>query len=565
MDPLFPALPEDLGALTVEELEALAAEFQSVASRVAENDDTLIGDTPGTDVIEQMTNGVVALETIRAEITRRSDEEQAYTSQVAELAAQFADAPADDVEDAPASETLAESDDDEENEDEDEEADETDAPEGDASADADAEEEPVTASVAVRRPAAVPASHRPRVTVNEAAPLLASSGLDPVARSGQRMDRMTLARAMGEAWYRGGALGKTVVASAQFEFPQDRLMSPDNAARNADLIYGLTGPEALAASGGFCAPYPPRYDVQFLGTAARPVRDALPTAGAERGGIQYPAPLGISDVSDAITVVTAALDEAGGSLAAKGVLVIQCDEFLTAEVHAVAGRVRHGNLNARAWPERVAAVNDLVAIAHAQAAETELLAGLTAGSTAVTQAATYGSYSTLVSGILRAAAAYRSRHRMDPTTRLRAMFPAWVRELVAADLAHESFGRLTPEAAITAVENHLASAGVAVTWYIDQDGTTTQVYDAQTAGTLDAFLTSVVWYLFAEGTWLYLDMGRLDVGIYRDSDLVASNDFESFYETFEGIAKIGVESLRIESTVCSSGETAAPNDNLITC
>jgi hypothetical protein len=61
---------------------------------------------------------------------------------------------------------------------------------------------------------------------------------------------------------------------------------------------------------------------------------------------------------------------------------------------------------------------------------------------------------------------------------------------------------------------------------------------------------------------LFLDGGTLDVGIIRDSTLVGTNDYKMFVETFEGIAKVGVESLQVTSTIQVNGARAALRDTL---
>ncbi len=66
------------------------------------------------------------------------------------------------------------------------------------------------------------------------------------------------------------------------------------------------------------------------------------------------------------------------------------------------------------------------------------------------------------------------------------------------------------------------------------------------------------WYLFPEGTFLFLDTGTLELGIVRDSVLNATNDFEIFGETFENVAFIGVESLAVSSAICDSGTVTLP-------
>jgi hypothetical protein len=67
----------------------------------------------------------------------------------------------------------------------------------------------------------------------------------------------------------------------------------------------------------------------------------------------------------------------------------------------------------------------------------------------------------------------------------------------------------------------------------------------------------VIWYLFSEGTFLFLDGGTLDLGIVRDSTLNGTNDYKLFIETFEGVAKVGVESLRVTSALAIKGSSSA--------
>lgn len=79
---------------------------------------------------------------------------------------------------------------------------------------------------------------------------------------------------------------------------------------------------------------------------------------------------------------------------------------------------------------------------------------------------------------------------------------------------------------------------------------------------MNEFTDTFIWYLFAEGTFLFLDGGTLDLGIIRDSTLVGTNDYKMFVETFEGVAKVGVESLKVTSTISVNGAAAALRDTL---
>jgi hypothetical protein len=127
---------------------------------------------------------------------------------------------------------------------------------------------------------------------------------------------------------------------------------------------------------------------------------------------------------------------------------------------------------------------------------------------------------------------------------------------MAADLALSMPGDSTLNA-YSEIDGYLSARGVVVSYSLDQN-----VYGAQGASALLEFADSFTWYLFAEGTFLFLDGGTLDLGIIRDSSLVGTNDYKMFVETFEGIAKVGVEGLAITSTINVNGSAAALRDTL---
>jgi hypothetical protein len=70
--------------------------------------------------------------------------------------------------------------------------------------------------------------------------------------------------------------------------------------------------------------------------------------------------------------------------------------------------------------------------------------------------------------------------------------------------------------------------------------------------------TTVEWFLFPEGTWLFLDGGSLDLGLVRDSTLNSTNDYTLFAETFESAARVGTQSLKVLSTLVPDGSTSGP-------
>lgn len=74
---------------------------------------------------------------------------------------------------------------------------------------------------------------------------------------------------------------------------------------------------------------------------------------------------------------------------------------------------------------------------------------------------------------------------------------------------------------------------------------------------LQQFPGQVFSYMYAEGTWLHLDGGTLDLGLVRDSALNKTNQFQIFSESFENVAKVGPESLEIVMNLVPDGTRGA--------
>jgi hypothetical protein len=352
----------------------------------------------------------------------------------------------------------------------------------------------------------------------------------------------------------GGDGEQHIVASVSTAFPEARTLTQD-AESNWNKIQAVTGPEALVASGGHSTPFAVKYDIFGMGTTARPVRDALPRFQADRGGIRFITPPKLSDYGNAVGLWTAANDAASSpDPATKSSLTITAASENTVATDAVTLQLQFGNLMTRAYPELIARHNELGLIQHAREAEQNLLTKIGEASTAVTTTSLIGFGRDFLVQLGRAASAYRSRHRLEADAPLRAIIPAWVKDAMAADLALSMPGDSLLNA-YGEIDGYVASRNVNLTASLDAT-----VSGAQSGGALNEFADSFVWYMFSEGSFLFLDGGTLDLGIIRDSSLVGTNDYKMFVETFEGIAFIGVEALKITSTISVNGVAAALRD-----
>lgn len=561
MKDLFPKLPADLSAATDDELATLKTEHAEIVAKIRAQDPDTFEGREATEIVEQLRAGVDQFKQIEAEQADRAEAQKNFADEVAELTAGVetfnADSGDSDATDEAADDATETADDTAT-----ETADDDTADEATAETEETVDAEAVVAAAEPKRLALPPrtkAAHKPKPAENKGAAMVAAAGINGFA-PGEPVTRERLADLVTQANRSitvrpGGVAERVIIASAQYDYPEERRLDRDGSA-NMEKIRAVTSPQALVAAGGLCAPLAPIYDLPILSDADRPVRAALASFQADRGGITYPTPIGLSTARGAITRVTAEQDEAGGSSATKACLEIDCDAFQEATVDAIAACVTWSNLGARAWPERVDNITELVQVAHAENAEIGLLDGLSDGSTQVTGAAEYGATASLLRHMLLAAAGYRSRNRMRPDRVLRAILPSYTVDMLVADIVSGQYERFSRDQA--GVEALLRSYRIAPSFYMDGESGGGQVFSAQTAGTLNDWPSDVKWFLFAEGTWLFLDMGRIDLGVVRDSVLNAQNQFQVFYETFEGIAKVGVESLEITSTVCPNGATAAP-------
>lgn len=553
--------------------EELASTEESLRSRVAE-----LAEDPSDANLAAMAEFADAIDALRTETTTRTEAEAARTAQAAELLARVAPPPAVETpaegpeqpaetpqaEAAPAASPADPP--------VDPPAETTTVATGDAPADAPA---PIAA--------AAPATTRPRISAiasrrpvergprnreeavsrwhaaagdREVSAGMGFSTLQDVAMAIQRRNR-----AIGHG---SGPEERIPVATLEIPYPEERTLG-DNAERNAALIAAATSPEALVASGGYCAPVNVFYGLAQLAIGARPVRDSLAQFGATRGGIRFIRPPTFASFDSAVGEWTAATDATPAG-ATKGCLQVTCGSEVAVNLQAIYRCIRFGNMGARAFPEQVENALANAIAWHAREAERELFRGLRANSTAVTaDPELVGSTRSLLATIDRAAAAVRARQRMGDTATLRAILPAFAHDQIRADLVRQHAGDNTYAVTDAQINAWFSTRNINVTWALDQRTAALEYSGAQAAGALNPWPDVMELYLFPEGSHLFLDGGTLDLGVVRDSTLNSVNDYQIFAETFEETAFTGMESLVITIDICPNGRAANLVDTSALC
>ena len=589
-EPLFPPLPEDLKALADDEVQKLLDDSVAAAALIEKDDEEFLAGLTGDEIIAELATGVEQIKALQAENKERL---QAYENYKAEKAAKLAelseDSDSGDEDDSDEAEATAEAEVVAEVEEAEEVVEET-----------VEEPAPVVASAPAPRFSRTPPAPAPsRIVVNEptvGTALVAAGGYresfqGPLDAEALATLNRSVALEYGPAeknnkkTYVDGPHGRAVfdgprvkTARADYEFDGDRTLT--GADDDLDKIravmppevtvfgkHGTMSPEALTASGGLCAPLTPIYTMPNFATEAEPVWDSLPVFRAARGGVNVPTPTSIADIETAISSISESDDALGGTFATKSCQDLTCPEYTETAVQILAHCREYGNLNARAWPEKIAHENALTMAGLSRVSEQFMLDRIKALSINVTQAAIgsqYGSFASLVHAIAKASAGIKFRLRMPRTTNFRVLLPSWIPDHLAADNAAHKDDRYLAQAAL---EQRLSAYRISVAYYLDDvTGGTSQGFAAEAAGALDEFPDDVQYAIYPEGQFLGIDSGSLELGIVRDSTLNSTNDFQVFGERFRNLAMLGPAqgALWVTQDICPTGSSAA-DATALTC
>jgi hypothetical protein len=373
-------------------------------------------------------------------------------------------------------------------------------------------------------------------------------------------------KSLADGWH-----GKCIVASADWrdQYQAERKLS-DSLAECERKMDAVTGLQALLATGGICQPTNVDYSIGTWATAARPLRDALVQFEASRGGVRYIVPGDISEWAAATTVWLESTDAEPGT-ATKPVKAMTCGEEKVIYTAAIPTRLGFGNFQARFAPEQVASTVELAAAAAARIAENHLLEVLEEIALKdITTAKLLGGFRDLLTAIDTVGANYRQTHRIPPETMLSICLPEWMKVMAKEDLARESAhqqGNDWNSLMVTdeQIEDVMRVHRVRPIWHLDgQAEPASKHFPSQSfvaaaeASAIKKYPTKTAWYVWVDGSVQFLDGGRLDLGVVRDSTLDATNEMEMFHETFEGLAQRGFPNsvLQVVSELAPTGASS---------
>lgn len=329
---------------------------------------------------------------------------------------------------------------------------------------------------------------------------------------------------------------------------------------------------SLTASGGWCAPGEPRYDIPSFASAVRPFRDALPRMGSTRGTVNFVRAARLSTIlanqaGAAVTNWENTTDEVPGE-STKTRQTHACRTIQEEEVGAIVARMRFGNFQQRAFPEDVAHDLDLVAARHARVAERRLIDALIADvNIDVTQTGFFGTARDIRFALNQAAREIRYTERMGRARAIRCAVESTILDMVQSDVVNQTAsGEVDALLVDEAFARRLIALSTVDPIYMEDTptGADEWVTNADTQ-TLADYPDNFEIPVFPDGSAVFVDAGELNVGIVRDSTLNNTNDYEIFYETFEGLLWLGPYAKTLTLTTCPTGDSQLPNDVTTIC
>lgn len=403
-----------------------------------------------------------------------------------------------------------------------------------------------------------PADHAPR-TDGPRLSVIRAAGDIPGVSAGNVIDNSS-PTALSAAWLEKAksvqdSPGKFKVARVEGFYPEERSLH-GNIQEDTEKIMAVVSAEALVATGGICPPETPRYELPGIAVEARPIKNALPSFRATRGGVVFNRPPTLADVAAGVEVITEAEWAADNPTPEKDCVVAVCGEEVSVKVSSIHKCLEVNNFNRIYYPEQFNRFWQLLGAQHAREAEDALWNRMCALSKDVSVGQVLGAFRDVIENLIQATAVYRSSNRTDPRLGLRWGAPAWIRDLMAADLIRQAPGDVTQTQAYAMVDGAIRSTGVTPFYSLEAGG---QNFGVQADGAaLQGWPSTVETLLFHEGAFIFLDGGMLDFGTeIRDSVLNATNDVQAFAETMEEVAFTGVEAWCLSMDLCPDGSSSA--------
>lgn len=520
-------LPENLEALSIEELNTLRTEAEAEAAELAAiSDEEMTAEQ--LDDFEALAS---ALDTIDARIETVEQEAEQRTQRLAAARAKLAakDAAEDDD---------ADGDDEEEEDGESDEDDEDDSTDADAAA--DKEKETVVAAgdkKPVRKVRRTPAP-KDEVPEVEGATIVAATNVPGYDTGAVLGDTLAMAEAFAARSRGFKSMPKSRNGEQIFErFGVANIRKPDTEwtfeggtlDEQLDFVMRAANEKrleggSLVAAGGWCAPSETLYDFCSLETVSGIL--SIPEITVRRGGINFTK--GPDYGALAATwgfLQTEAQAEAGD---VKVCYEIECPDFTEVRLDAIGFCITNGILTNVGYPELTRRILEIGAVAHAHKVNASVLSRISTLIGAATNFTEIGPSATadILDALTLQAEILRYQYALAPNATIEVVLPVWSRNIIKSDLSRR-----------TGVENFLSLSDAQVQALFGARGLAVQwVYDWQplpvsggTAG--QAWPTTVDAMLYPAGAYVKGTADVISLDTVYDSVGLSTNTYTAaFFE-----------------------------------
>lgn len=408
---------------------------------------------------------------------------------------------------------------------------------------------PARAAVAGTRPTTPPTTSR-RVTITAAADVKGfSTGTDIEDLVEVGVAVLNRMKAFpGPAGVEGGQLQRYGVAQFTKHFDDDMIADGNNdydvimrAAKESRLSGG-----SLLASGGWCSPSETIYAL-CDGETTDGILD-LPTIQVNRGGIRTTVGPQFSDFYNAGFRQTEAQAIAA---TVKNCFTISCPAFTDTRLDAIGLCIKVGLLQNAAWPELTKRVVSGTLIAQQHKVAADLIAGIVAGSGAVTVADVGSVTGNSLNAVGLIATTIREEYRLGLNETLEVVAPEWLREAIRADLAMRTGVDLLA-VSDAQIEGYFAARKVRVQWVYNWQ----QLVDGE-----EGYPATVKLLVYPAGTWVKGTTDVISLDAVYDAASLSTNDYTGLFVE-EGIllTKTCFKSKVVTLNLSAAGVTGAASN-----
>lgn len=316
---------------------------------------------------------------------------------------------------------------------------------------------------------------------------------------------------------------------------------------------------SLVASGGWCTPSETWYDlIDYMSTDGLL---SLPEVMLARGGVRL-IPGGGAQFEEIFAATgfcfTEAQDIAGdydpdspGSQG-KPCYKVDCPEWTDYRLEVCGLCITAGILQNSAFPELTEDTIRKALKAHAHRIDSNIIADVVAGSTAVAAGGLGGAAAPLLNAIELQALDIRSQFRMSDNATIEVKLPSWTKGLVRADVAYTNRTNMLG-----------VSDAEMMAWFSDRNVSVQFLANFEplyTGTPATAYASTVPFLIYPAGAWVKGATDVIDLGVVHDAASLAFNNYTALF-TEEGYVTlpVGQGSRAVEVPVCADGTVGALN------